>query len=284
MKARIEALVLFAAAAASMPPAQGAEGKKLVVGDVPQHTVGAYRPFSIPGEIAVSDGFTELRKGREITVWCPERVASEQPKKLAAAKRFVESPFLPVRSVSVGYVGGQSGEAVLKGLGVEYEAFGPANIWNISGKQVAVIGPGTAETFVGKQAETLKKLLKERTLVVLPGADLSLLPFGLTRKEISMPAEGAATVPALPLFAGTERDFAAFAALDKGAKRTVMDRGPAWMMASSPACIAHVKAHDRSIVIFNVAPGDAPERARAALTRVWCTVFANMNIETGSRM
>jgi len=284
MKARIEAFALCAAVAAFASLAQGAEGKKLVVGQVPAHTVGAYRPFSIPGEISVSDGFTELRKGREITIWCPERVAGEQPKKLAAAKRFVESPFLPVLPVSVGYVGGKPGEALLKGLGVKYEAFGPANIWNIANKQVAVLGPGTGETFVGKQAETLKKLLKGRALVVLPGADLSLLPFGLTRKEVAMPADGAATVPALPLFAGTEKDFASFASLDKGAKRAVMDRGPAWMMASSPACIAHVKASDRSIVIFNVAPGDVPEAAKPALTRVWCTVLANMNVETGAEM
>ena len=282
MKARVKAVFLSVAVAALASALHGAGGKQLVVGEVPQHTVGAYRPFYIPGEIAVSDGFTELRKGREITIWCPERVASEQPKKLAAAKRFMESPFLPVLPVSVGYVGSKSGEAVLKELGVKYEAFGPANIWNISGKQVVVIGPGTAETFVGKQAETLKKLIKPRTLVVLPGADLSLLPFGLTRKEVVMPAEGTATVPALPLFAGTEKDFAAFAALDEGVKRAVMDRGPAWMLTSQPACIAHVKATDRSIVLFNVAPGDVPEAARPALTRVWCTMLANMNIGTGA--
>lgn len=281
MKARTKAVVLFAAVAAFASPALRAEGKKLVVGEVPPHTVGAYRPFAIPGEIDVSDGFTELRKGREITVWCPERVAAEKPKKLAAAKRFVESPFLPVLSVSVGYVGNKSGEAVLKDLGVQYEAFGPANIWNISGKQVAVLGPGTAEIFTGKNAETFRKLISGRRLVVLPGADLSLLPFGLSRKEISMPADGVTTVPSLPLFAGTEKDFAAFVALDKGARRPVMDKGPAWMQASSPACFAHVKAGDRTMVLVNVVPADVSEAARPALTRVLCTMLANINVETG---
>ena len=279
MKTAISLSVVLAAAMTLS--ARGAGEKKLVVGDVPPHTVGAYRPFRIPGEIEVSDGFTELRKGRDITVWCPAKVAQEQPKKLAAAQRFVDSPFLPVLSRSVGYFGGNGGEAVLKGLGVKYRTVPPNDIWKLAGNQVMVLGPGTGALVGEKQTAVLKKQLASRLLVVLPGADLSLLPVGLSRKEEEVQADVPAILPALPLFAGAEKDFAEFVRLSKGAKLPVMDKGPAWMLTSSPACFAHVKSGDRSIVVVNVAPQDAPEAARPALTRVLCTVLANINVETG---
>ena len=58
--------------------------KRFIVGDVPEHTTGAYRPFTIPGEIAADDGMVEFRKGRGIAVWCPEKVAKESPRKAEA--------------------------------------------------------------------------------------------------------------------------------------------------------------------------------------------------------
>ena len=281
MTARTATLFLFAALAASAVAAEPAEGsKRLVIGDVPTHTVGAYRPFAIPGEIEVSDGLVELRKGREITVWCPERVAKEKPKVAAAAKRFVETPFLPVKSMSVGYVGNKEGEAILKELGIAYTAYGPAEPWKLAGHQVAVLGPGTEGMFrPGPPADSLRKQVSGMNLIVLPGADLSLLPYGLSRKTAEV-AAGEVSVPGLPLFCGTERDFADFAAQSKGARVDVMDAGPAWMLKSNPACFAYVRNKSLSVVIFNVAPSAAPASARPALTRMWCTMLANMNIET----
>ena len=258
--------------------------KRLVVGDVPEHTVGAYRPFTIPGEIDEADGFTELRQGRSITIWCPERVAREAPEKAAAAKRFVDSPFLPIGSVSVGYVGNASGESVLKELGVRYSAHGPGDVYDLEKKQVIVLGPGTDALFRGgSQVEALKAQLKTHMLLVLPGADLSLLPFGLARKTTTLPMDASSTTtPDLPLFAGTSRDFRDFVDQARGTEVPVLDGGPSWTMATSPACIAHVKDHSHSIVVFALAPQDAPAAARPALIRVWCTILANLNIESGT--
>jgi len=58
-------------------------------------------------------------------------------------------------------------------------------------------------------------------------------------------------------------------------------KGPGWTQATKPACFALVKNRDHSIVVLNVAPSSVPEAARPALTRVWCTMLANINIDTG---
>ena len=257
--------------------------KRLVIGDVPEHTVGAYRPFMIPGEIDEADGLVECRKGRTIVVWCPERVAQEAPDKAAAAKRFIDSPFLPIGSVSVGYVGDPRGEAVLKELGVRYTAFGPRNIYDFGKNQVVALGPGTDALFRDDNlANALKSLLSSHPVLVLPEADLSLLPFGLSRKTEALSGDAAsATVPDLPLFAGTVRDFRDFVARAKGTVCPVMDNGPAWMLPTSPACFALVKNRGNSVILLTIAPSDVPDVARPALTRVWCTMLANLNIETG---
>lgn len=275
--------LLAVAALLSVSPLLAAEegSKRLVIGDVPPHTVGAYRPFTIPGEIKESDGMVERRKGREIVIWCPESLANSKPKKVAAAKRFVESPFLPIKSLSVGYVGGKAGEALLKELGVVYTTHAPSEAWKLAGYQMLVLGPGTAELFTQeKQKEYLRKMLASRKLLVLPGADLSLLPFGLTRASAALSA-AAAAVPDLPLFAGIRKDFEDFNAKAKGYSCPVSDKGPGWMQTTSPACFAHVKNRGQSIVVFNVAPSDVPAEARDPLTRVWCTILANLNIESG---
>ena len=259
--------------------------KRLVIGEPPPHETGAYRPFTIPGEIEEADGLVELREGRTITVWCPERIAQEKPNKAAAARRFVESPFLPIGPVSVGYVGNAEGAALLRSLGVDFKASDPVSPWDLGGNQVQliVLGPGTAERVkTPAQTEALKKAISSRTLVVLPGADLSLLPFGLTRERVAIAADAAttATVPDLPVFAGMQRDFRDFLRLAAGRDFDMLSGGPAWMLATSPACFAHVKERSRSIILLTIAPGDVPEAARSALTRVWCTILANLNVGT----
>ena len=274
-------IVLSAVAAAAACTASAASGKRLVMGDVPPHTVGAYRPFTIPGEIAESDGLVELRRGREITVWCPERTASAKPRVLAAARRIVDSPFVPIGSISVGYVGNAEGEAVLKGLGVRYDSYGPRDVWNLDGKRAIALGPGAKGMFADpKLLDVLRKKLASHPVVALPGADLSLLPFGVEFGSAAA-ADGEAKVPDLPLFLGTGRDFGEFAAGARGVSLPVVAKGPAWMQATAPGCFAHIKNGNSSIVVFGVAPSAAPESVRPALIRVWCTMLANLNIETG---
>ncbi len=280
--------VLILAAVLAALPALGdgmteAPAKRLVIGDVPEHAVGGYRPFTIPGEIDEADGLTELRKGRTITIWCPERVASAAPEKLAAAKRFVESPVLPIGSGSVGYVGNSAGESILRDLGVRYTTCGPNNVYDLEKHQVIVLGPGT-DAIVRDETRrgALKSQLASHLLLVLPGADLSLLPVGISQQTGAPLADFPATaVPDLPVFSGTSRDFRDFVALSRGTQLPVLDSAPAWTLATAPACIAHVKHRSHSIVVFAVSPQHVPETARPALTRVWCTILANLNIESG---
>lgn len=278
---RFGILALASLAALSVLGAFEDGEKRFVVGEPPAHTKGAYRPFVIPGEISEADGMVEFRKGRGITVWCPERVAREEPRKAAAAKRFIDSPFLPVGTLRVGYVGGPAGEAILKDLGVSYEAYGPRDVWKLEGAQVAVFGPGTEKPYAEtKMEDALRKKLMSKTLVVLPGADLSKLPFAISRASAKAPAAAEAKVPDLPLFSGTAADYREFVSRMAGAELPVVEKGPAWTIAASPACFAFVKRGGQSVCIFNVAPADVPAAARPALTRVWCTMLANLNVGT----
>ena len=55
------------------------------------------------------------------------------------------------------------------------------------------------------------------------------------------------------------------------------------MLATSPVCFAHLKNGSQSVIVMAVAPRDVPAAARPALTRVWCTILANLNVETPAR-
>ena len=271
-------LVALSAVASGEETANGA--KRLVVGDPPPHTTGAFRPFVIPGEIEESDGFVELRQGRGMTVWCPGRAAQENPEKVAAARRFVDSLFLPVGSVSVAYFGETGGARVLESLGVQFKRHDARWLPSSAQTQLVVIGPGAGKSLKTPEEEkSFHEWLSSRTVLMLPGADLSILPFGLSTSRATLKAADA-TVPDLPVFAGIGRDFGEFLRLADGAPCDVVAGGPAWMLAASPACLAHVKNRGVSIVILTVAPGDVPEPARAALSRIWCTILANLNVET----
>ena len=96
-------------------------------------------------------------------------------------------------------------------------------------------------------------------------------------------ASSGPSVPDLPVFAGIRRDFEEFLHLAGGRECDVVAGGPAWMLATAPACFAHVKNGSQSIVVMTVAPEDVPAPARAALVRVWCTILANLNVETPAR-
>ena len=273
--------VALSAAASGEGVANGA--KSLVIGDPPPHVTGAFRPFAIPGEIDVADGFVELRQGRAITVWCPEDVARKSPDKVAAARRFVDSPFLPVGSVSVAYVGDAGGARTLEALGVRFTTHSAWSLPSSAQTQVIVLGPGAARDLrTPEEGKAFRERLASRTVIVLPGADLSLLPFGLSRERTTLRATDAA-MPDLPVFAGLKRDFGEFLRLADGTVCDVVAGGPAWMLAASPACLAHVKNGNMSAIVLTVAPGDVPAAAHAALSRVWCTILANLNVETPFR-
>ena len=284
--------VSSAAARPDAPVAAARCAKRLVVGDMPPHTTGAFRPFTIPGEIDEADGLVELRKGRTMTVWCPERVARERPDTLAAARRFVESPFLPVGSVSVAYVGDEAGAEILESLGVRFTKHDARSLPSPERTQLIALGPGVERDLrTPEETDAFRRRLAARTVLALPGADLSLLPFGLARERATLPGDAARPeaapphppVPDLPVFASISRDFGEFLRLAGGTECDVVAGGPAWMLATNPACFAHLKNGSQSVIVMAVAPRDVPAASRAALTRVWCTILANLNVETPAR-
>ena len=275
MKKSMFALAAFAAFAAV---AAFEDGEKLIFrGAVPPHETGTFRPFTLPGRIAEADGMVEYRRGHGLAVWCPEDADAG---KVAALETFMAAPFRPIGPCRVGYVGGPEGERTLKELGVDCVTFGAANFHGVRSRQVVILGPG-AEKIVaaGKNRAIFDKLVPDRLTVVLPGTDLSLLPYGLRRTDESVPADvSAATLPDLPAFLGCGRHFRDFLAASKGRTYPAVAGGPAWAARAAPAYAVHVKHGSNSILILTVSPDAVPAAARAPLARLWCTMFANLNV------
>lgn len=279
MKNAIFAVCAFAALSAS---AAFEDGEKLIFrGKAPSYETGTFRPFTLPGRIVEADGMVEYRRGHGLAVWCPEDAG---PEKVAALERFMAAPFRPVGPCRVAYVGGPEGERILRGLGVRYVAFGASNLHGARSQQVLVLGPG-AEKAVGegKDRNRFAKLVADRLTVVLPGADLTMLPYGMERRDEPVPADcSRAAMPDLPAFLGCGRHFREFLAASGGRAYPAVAGGPNWAARSTPAYFAHVKHGCNSILVLNVAPDGVPEAARAPLSRLWCTMLANVNVASGS--
>ena len=249
----------------------------------PEWTTGAYRPFVMPGGPVESDGIVELRQGHTLTLYVPKALrARARTDEWAAARlrlfdRFLATPFVPVGSVRVGYAGGKRGAALLKRLGVAFSEIRPQNVWNVATRQVLVMGPDVAESFrTPRELEGLRHHLSAlEAVVVMPGADLTLLPFPV-RVETAKPA-ARVEVPDMPLFLGIRQELAAVNARAKDLP--VLSGGPAWTVATTPAVCSLTMKGTLPIVVLTVGPGDVPGAERE-LTRLWCMLLANLNVET----
>lgn len=278
-----KAVVAVALAAFAARADEYAFKREVACDAAPEWTTGAYRPFVMPGGPVESDGIVELRQGHTLTLYVPKALrARARTDEGAAARlrlfdRFLATPFVPVGSVRVGYAGGKRGAALLKRLGVAFSEVRPQNVWNVATRQVLVMGPDVAESFrTPRELEELRRHLSAlEAVVVMPGADLTLLPFPV-RVETAKPA-ARVVVPDMPLFLGIRQELAAVNARAKDLP--VLAGGPAWTVATTPAVCSLTMKGTLPIVVLTVGPGDVPGAARE-LSRLWCTLLANLNVET----
>lgn len=278
-----KAVVAVALAAFAARADEYAFKREVACDAAPEWTTGAYRPFVMPGGPVESDGIVELRQGHTLTLYVPKALrARARTDEGAAARlrlfdRFLATPFVPVGSVRVGYAGGKRGAALLKRLGVAFSEVRPQNVWNVATRQVLVMGPDVAESFrTPRELEGLRHHLSAlEAVVVMPGADLTLLPFPV-RVETAKPA-ARVVVPDMPLFLGIRQELAAVNARAKDLP--VLAGGPAWTVATTPAVCSLTMKGTLPIVVLTVGPGDVPGAERE-LTRLWCMLLANLNVET----
>lgn len=278
-----KAVVAVALAAFAARADEYAFKREVACDAAPEWTTGAYRPFVMPGGPVESDGIVELRQGHTLTLYVPKALrARARTDEGAAARlrlfdRFLATPFVPVGSVRVGYAGGKRGAALLKRLGVAFSEVRPQNVWNVATRQVLVMGPDVAESFrTPRELEGLRHHLSAlEAVVVMPGADLTLLPFPV-RVETAKPA-ARVVVPDMPLFLGIRQELAAVNARAKDLP--VLSGGPAWTVATTPAVCSLTMKGTLPIVVLTVGPGDVPGAERE-LTRLWCMLLANLNVET----
>lgn len=278
-----KAVVAVALAAFAARADEYAFKREVACDAAPEWTTGAYRPFVMPGGPVESDGIVELRQGHTLTLYVPKALrARARTDEGAAARlrlfdRFLATPFVPVGSVRVGYAGGKRGAALLKRLGVAFSEVRPQNVWNVATRQVLVMGPDVAESFrTPRELEGLRHHLSAlEAVVVMPGADLTLLPFPV-RVETAKPA-ARVVVPDMPLFLGIRHELAAVNARAKDLP--VLAGGPAWTVATTPAVCSLTMKGTLPIVVLTVGPGDVPGAERE-LTRLWCMLLANLNVET----
>ena len=278
-----KAVVAVALAAFAARADEYAFKREVACDAAPEWTTGAYRPFVMPGGPVESDGIVELRQGHTLTLYVPKALrARARTDEGAAARlrlfdRFLATPFVPVGSVRVGYAGGKRGAALLKRLGVAFSEVRPQNVRNVATRQVLVMGPDVAESFrTPRELEGLRHHLSAlEAVVVMPGADLTLLPFPV-RVETAKPA-ARVVVPDMPLFLGIRQELAAVNARAKDLP--VLAGGPAWTVATTPAVCSLTMKGTLPIVVLTVGPGDVPGAERE-LTRLWCMLLANLNVET----
>ncbi len=252
--------------------------KVLVEGPVPPHTVGAYRPFLLPGVITEADGVTEYREGHGLKIWYPSSLSAA---KTAELKRFMALPMKPIDTCHVAYIGDEKGLAFLKSLGIKPHVYNERNYWLVNSCEVIMLGGGIRNVLKqSKQIEALMKAVRVRRTIVMPGCDLDLFPEYSIAFSPAAADPSKAAMPELPVFLGVKRDFSEFLEKSKGKSYPALTGGPSWISPSSPAYFTHFKYKSISIIFMSVGPDDVPDAARDALTRLWCTVLANLNVYT----
>ena len=191
------------------------------------------------------------------------------------------NPALPISNQAAIYYGDAENEAALKRLGVGCVKGNPYDPNGFLTKGVVILGRNAVPK---EMRERFRKNFEaylsgghyaKGIIVCLPGAPLDLLPVPMsTEKKLMFRAE----LPANdPLFAGmTEADF-----YFRTARQLNAVKAPDWTVAARPAVLARTGFHQGGAIIYVGFTPDMFEDAfwnREKATRIWNTLFANLNL------
>ncbi len=189
------------------------------------------------------------------------------------------TPFLPVNPQKVIYLGDRENEKILQKMGLVYEKKGGWTPGELAGYEVVILGrdgiqPSARENFRKEFAQKEKN----RTILCLPGAPLDLLPVPLKKRRkpvfrVEIPKDD-------PMFSGvTEADL-----YFRTPKEMEVLETPDWSVRTNPAVIVrHDFQKGGAIVVLNLSPEmfDDTFWNKEKVSRVWSTIFSNMNLSLG---
>ena len=230
----------------------------------------------------------ELKQKHGHVLFCQLDVTSRYGKDPAATLLVdnilseMATPFLPVNPQKVIYLGDPENEKILKRMGVVYEKKGGWTPGELAGSEVVILGgnaiqPSARENF---RKEFAKKE-KNRMILCLPGAPLDLLPVPLKKEKA--PVFRVELPNGDPMFSGmTEADL-----YFRTPKEMEIVQTPAWTVKTNPAVIArHDFQQGGAIVVLNLSPEmfDNSFWNKEKVSRVWSTLFCNMNLPQGEKL
>ena len=248
---------------------------------------GHFRTIVDCGFNLMFSALMDYKNGRGYALFCQLDVTSRYGKD-PVATRIVDNilaefanPALPISNQAAIYYGDAENEAALKRLGVGCVKGNPYDPNGFLTKGVVILGRNAVPK---EMRERFRKNFEaylsgghyaKGIIVCLPGAPLDLLPVPMsTEKKLMFRAE----LPANdPLFAGmTEADF-----YFRTARQLNAVKAPDWTVAARPAVLARTGFHQGGAIIYVGFTPDMFEDAfwnREKATRIWNTLFANLNL------
>ncbi len=227
----------------------------------------------------------KLRQGHGIVLFCQLDVTSRYGIDPAATRLVdnmlseMSSRFVPIGAQRVCLLGSDADEKMLERMGMIFRRGHHNELWKINYDQVIIIGnnPVPAE-----KTEALRAILADtkRTIIALPGAPLEVLPGGMQRG--SKPLFKASIPQGDPLFAGIPEADLYFR---EARELPVLTAAPEWVVATEPMLFAKLDRHTSAIIILNLAPAAIDGLwNQEKISRVWTTIFDNMNIGLGQEL
>ena len=228
----------------------------------------------------------ELKTGHGQVLFCQLDVTSRYGMD-PAATRLVDNiltemgkPNLPIPNQSVAYLGDRGNARLLQRMGMEFDILKGTSPWELNRKpyQVVILGKLSLSS---KGKEEFRKFFAKRksyVYIALPGAPLELLPVDLKIGNLSLFRASAPKND--PLFAGIPDADLYFR---EARSLPVIDNPPKWMVTTSPALFGRYDFSYGAVIVMNLSPDQVEEKfwLREKISRVWNTMFHNLNIGLG---
>ena len=228
----------------------------------------------------------ELKTGHGQVLFCQLDVTSRYGMD-PAATRLVDNiltemgkPNLPIPNQSVAYLGDRGNARLLQRMGMEFDILKGTSPWELNRKpyQVVILGKLSLSS---KGKEEFRKFFAKRksyVYIALPGAPLELLPVDLKIGKLSLFRASAPKND--PLFAGIPDADLYFR---EARSLPVIDNPPKWMVTTSPALFGRYDFSYGAVIVMNLSPDQVEEKfwLREKISRVWNTMFHNLNIGLG---
>jgi hypothetical protein len=224
----------------------------------------------------------ELRLGRGIIVFCQldltHRYLKDPVATIIADKilEYMASPFVPIHAPRCAYLGTDKKEtALLKRMGAEVKNIKRLrNLRPYAPYHIIILGKGCEKEVEKKKKELRGFLEKGGCVFVMPGVDLSCLPFNIKTDErevfkVILPENE-------QVFSGVPNADLYFR---YPKKIQVITQAPHWTVLSKPAVIAKIQEGKGTLVIFNVDPLKIDGLWNKEKTvRAMCKVLSNMGV------